>query len=123
MHAPPGGDFAAESATPDDVLALWGDGSDLWLTTEGGGVLRRGNTGAWTTVFTHNHSLDGMWGSTGAGVIHVVGFASHLKGSTMGFTDDPIVNAPTGFLVAVWGSGPKDVYIVGGRGTILHLAN
>jgi hypothetical protein len=122
MHAPPNGDFVAESATPDDVNALWGAGNDVFIASQGGAVLKRSAAGVWSTVITHTHALDGLWGSSVANM-HAVGFASHLKGNSTTMADDPIPNAPTGFLVAVWGSSANDVYVVGGRGTILHLTN
>jgi hypothetical protein len=122
MHAAPGGEFAPESATPDNINALWGAGGEVFIASEGGAVLKRSTAGVWSTLITHNHALDGLWGSSVAN-IHAVGFASHLKGNSTAMADDPIPNAPTGFLVAVWGSSARDVYVVGGRGTILHFTN
>jgi hypothetical protein len=116
-----GGTSLTESATPDDINSIWGDGSDVFLVTRGGAVMRSTGNGTWTTAFTWSHELDGIWGS-GPSDIHVVGFATHLHGSSAtAFAEDPIANDPTGFHYGVWGSDANDVYIVGGRGTILHL--
>ncbi|MBK7076605.1 MAG: hypothetical protein IPH44_30365 [Myxococcales bacterium] len=108
------------TALADDggpLLAAWGDrADDLWLV--GGGP---GDDGArvvrWTGVATpvaigRSERLWWVWGARD-GTRWLVGAAGLvLRGDDAGFAVVPSATAAT--LYGVWGSGPDDVWIVGG---------
>ncbi len=115
-----------DSSTDQDLWGVWGAASnDVWAVggtaRAAGGVptLIHFDGSAWSSVTvpaltpTSVHALFKVWGSSATDV-YVVGDSGavvHYDGSTW---EEVLVGAEDD-LVAVWGTGPDDVTMVGGR--------
>ncbi|HUS31553.1 MAG TPA: hypothetical protein VMZ53_23770 [Kofleriaceae bacterium] len=108
----------APTLTNRALRAVWGNGPDnVWAVGDGGVVLHRTSSG-WsvhTASMTNISSLNGVWGDS-TGTVWLAGqtgdnYSVLLRGpsswSDMGVRF-------FGALTSVWGSGPKDVWFVGG---------
>ncbi len=113
------------------VLAGWTDGADTWLV--GGPVgaaaldtfVLRNSGDAWQVVTTgRRETLWWVWGPPDGGEVWMVGEAGLvLRGRGSGFE---VLDAGVGdaTLFGVWGTGPDDVWVVGGNsGAGTRLAN
>jgi hypothetical protein len=112
--------------------------SDVWLVESGPpGRLAHWDGSAWTIKFVGNGTFQPLatWGSGPDDVwaVGAPGTTGQFVAGT-GFVDAPASNVmhwdgkawsavesgTSARLVAVWGSGPKDVWAVGDKGTIVH---
>jgi hypothetical protein len=111
-----------ESQLTRPVLAGWTDGSDTWLV--GGPVgavaleslVLRDSGGGWSPLATGRHeTLWWVWGTSDGSEVWMVGEAGLvLRWRASGFeVIDAGVTGAT--LFGVWGSGPEDVWVVGGN--------
>ncbi len=114
-----------DSGTTEDLWGLWGSApDDLWAVGGSGvapslGVLLHRDASGWSSVplptlsRANVHALFKVWGS-GASDVWAVG----QHGLLLHYDGTAWEERPTGTgedLVAVWGTGPEHVAIVGGR--------
>jgi hypothetical protein len=106
------------TASPGDVWMLTsGDTAMYWASHLNGGPA--GNWAAWpfgSVQSVFGMSTTGIWGATPCDVWLAVGPMAHWDGNTL--TRSPGDTWPMMFSVS--GSGPHDVWAVGGGGVILH---
>ncbi len=103
------------------LLSVWGRGEEVWLV--GGGVgasasppglVMRFDGDAWSRMDTaSDRTLWWVWGPDGPGDVWMVGergLALRWDGASL----RPVETGTTATLFGVWGSGPDDVWLVGG---------
>ncbi|MDF2691996.1 MAG: hypothetical protein K0S65_379 [Labilithrix sp.] len=117
-----------DTRTKRNLYGVWGNEEVVWLVGEGGVLRRMTHTRVPTRVFepvpspvttdlrgVYGFSADDIWAvGDGATVVHWDGTVWTKVGTPF----DGAKVKPR--LFAVWGSGPKDVWI-GGNGVMLHL--
>ncbi len=114
------------STTQADLEHIWGSGpNDIWAVGTEQVVLHWDGTG-WKTTATLGQpgsGLFGLWGFA-ADDIYAVGADPNLEASAYhynGNTWSPVsLDGQYPRLWGVWGTGPRDVYIVAAQGVILH---
>ena len=101
------------------LVAAWGSGREnLAFLSQGGTILKSTDGGrSFTHLKLDAPNTTAIWGTGNELYVLGPGIIYHSTDSTT-WTGAKILNAPA--LNGVWGSGPRDVYVVGDRGTILH---
>src|SRR5262249_51881815 len=104
------------------VLAGWTNGADTWLVGGPVGavaldtVVLRGSGGGWKTLTTRRRrTLWWVWGPSDGSEVWMVGEAGLVlrwRGSGFEVLDAGVSDAT---LFGVWGTGPDDVWVVGGN--------
>ncbi|WP_394839413.1 hypothetical protein LVJ94_21235 [Pendulispora rubella] len=124
-HSKNGGAFNKTFQPPDTINAIWGSSTGK-IYAVGGGSTAPGivyaTTGddAWSQVDNTHGALHAIWGI--GDDIYAVGASIILRSHAGG----PFVQQDTtmgGIFYGVWGSSVDDIYVVGGRGKILHSSN
>ncbi|MEO6527233.1 MAG: hypothetical protein ABIP93_11455 [Gemmatimonadaceae bacterium] len=104
------------SGTAGDINSIWGSsGSDIYAVGSAGEV-QRYNGSTWTSAGTSGGANYGVWGSS-ASDVWIVGLAGqvwHTIGDGTYPTWTTNLSSPPTF-AAVWGTGPLNVYAVGGN--------
>jgi hypothetical protein len=103
------------------LLSIWGRGDDVFLvgggvmaSPERNGVLLRWDGAAWETrELGRGQTLWWIWGPDGPGDVWMVGDRG-LALRWDGVAVSEVQTGTTATLFGVWGSGPADVWLVGG---------
>jgi hypothetical protein len=97
-----------------DVKRLWGNAANNVWAAGGGGDLQHFDGATWTLIANEGVPLYGLWGSSTSDVWSVgqAGKVFHWNGSAWSSWPTGLSGTPD--LSAVWGTGPTNVYAVGG---------
>lgn len=108
------------SPTNNDLFGVWSDGSTVWAAGEAGTVLRSGTIGFTTQSTPATFEIAGISGS--GQLIWAVGRDGQaLHRGTSGAWSVALASPDGRYLRGVLALGPKDVWVVGQNGTVLHF--
>jgi hypothetical protein len=108
----------------DEVLAIWGTGTELYVGTNYGAMYHRGATGAWTTTMVGN-AIEWIWGSGPGDVYASVHSALYHSTGDDVWTQVTLPSVAR-YVYAIWGPSASEVFVAVGyddgiAGAILHL--
>ena len=108
----------------DEVKAIWGTGTELYVGTNYGAMYHRGATGAWTTTMVGN-DIDWIWGSGPDHVYASVHSALYHSSGDDVWTQVTLPSVAR-YVGGIWGPSASEVFVAVGyddgiTGAILHL--
>lgn len=117
QHLSSSGWTKIDSGTTKNLHAIWGSGqSDLYVGGDSGTMLRFDGSGFKAMPPAGTSPVSGLWGTPGGSSLIAVssksGTVQHFDGKA--WSAKPSTSAP---LHAVWGTGPDNVFAVGGAGS------
>jgi hypothetical protein len=103
--------------------AIWGRGPSDVFTVGDSGVTLHYDGGGWNVITAGHQDLNGIWGANDD--VYVVGDQGTLLHSTGNGSSwssvDTNVDISSSNLLAIWGSGSDDIFVIGTNDLVLHF--